>query len=77
MIFNITPTYPVGQTCLPTDRTLHDGDLQYQVHTPYKSNLSSNRQDFTTRLPTDLHITAYIAIEVASNPHSPMKGIGG
>ena len=31
----------------------------------------------TTRLPTDLHITAYIAIEVASNPHSPMKGIGG
>ena len=83
VIYNITSTHPVSQTRFHTDGTLHDGDLRYQVHTPCKSSLSSHRldftrrQDFTTRLPTDLHITAYIAIEVASNPHSPMKGIGG
>ena len=31
----------------------------------------------TTTLPTDLHITVCFCEEVASNPHSPMKEVGG
>ena len=55
MVYNITPTHPVSQTCLHADGTLHDGDLQYPVHTPCKQNWSSHWQDFTRRWFTTGH----------------------